>query len=191
MIDVPPTMPTPQVIAQKIASCGLNHDAFSVTWQDELQGFAVVIRRVANASVEQFACIHAAAAIGFVTFEDQSLEAAYTDYTAELFRPRMIADAKAAVTKLGMLDGFPLRSNYVDLSGYAKALERHCGLAVGSVLRVSGGALTFVTPRETTSTGFTKRYEKILAAVIYASAVGDLEKFGFVGNEAIADSKHP
>ena len=35
---------------------------------------------------------------------------------------------------------------------------------------------------------FTKRYEKILAAIMYATAIGDLEKLGFTGNEAIADA---
>ena len=32
----------------------------------------------------------------------------------------------------------------------------------------------------------TRKYEKILAVVMYAMAVGDLEKFGFIGNEAVA-----
>jgi hypothetical protein len=186
MIDVPPSMPPQQVITQKLVACGLDRDAVSVAWQNELQSIEVIIRRNAHASVDQFACIYKAAATEIVTFEDKSLHSAYTDYTVELFRPRMIADAKAAVTKLRLLDGFPQRSNYVDLRGYTEALERHCGLIVGSVLRASGDAVAFDPPRETDPTAFSKRYEKVLAAVMYATAIGDLEKLGFIGNEAIA-----
>lgn len=123
-----------------------------------------------------------------MTFEDQSLQSAYTDYTVELFRPRMVADAKAAVTKLGLLDGFPQRSNYVDLRNCAIALERHCGLMAGSVLQVSSDALTFDPSCKTGPRAFMKRYAKILAAAMYATAIGDLEKLGFIGNEAIADT---
>lgn len=187
MIDVPPNMPPQQVIMQKQVACGLDRDAVSVAWQDELQSIEIIIRRNAHASVDQFACIHRAAATEIVTFEDLSLHSAYTDYTVELFRPRRIADAKAAVTKLRLLDGFPQRSNYDDLRGYAEALERHCGLIAGSVLRVSGNAVAFDPPRETDPTAFLKRYEKVLAVVMYAAAIGDLEKLGFIGNEAIAE----
>lgn len=188
MIDVPPNMPPQQVIAQKLVACGLDHDAVSVAWQDELQSIEVIIRRTANASADQFACILKAAAPEIVTFEDQSLHSAYTDYTVELYRPRMIADAKAAVTKLRLLEGFPQRSNYVDLHGYTEALERHCGLMAGSVLRVSGDVVTFDPPREADPMALMKRYEKVLAAVMYAIAISDLEKFGFIGNEAIAET---
>lgn len=185
MIEVPPNMPPEQVIVQKLVACGLDRDAISVAWQDELQSIEVVIRRNARASADRFACIHKAAAMEIVTFEDQSLQSAYTDYTVELYRPRMIADARDELTKLGLLHFFPKRSDFVDLRKYAEALEQHCGLKSGSVLRVSGDAVTFDPPREKDAMAFTKRYKKILAAVIYATAVGDLNEFGFIGNEAI------
>lgn len=188
MIDVPPNMPPQHVIADKLVACGLDRGAISVAWKDELQSIVVVIRRDVRVSPKQFACINKAAAVEIVTFEDKSLQSAYTAYTAELFRPRMIAESKAAVTKLRLLKGFPQRSNYADLRSYTEALERHCGLMGGNVLRVSGDTVTFEPPPETDFLGFTKRYEKILAAVRYAGAIGDLEKFGFIGSEAIADT---
>lgn len=100
----------------------------------------------------------------------------------------MIAETKAAVTKLGVLNDFPKRSHYTDLRKYAGALEQHCGLMAGSVLRVSGDSVSFDPPRETDPMVFTRKYEKILAVVMYATAVGDLEKFGFTGNAAVADT---
>jgi hypothetical protein len=188
MIDAPPSMPPEQVITQKLVDCGLDRGAISVAWQDELQSIEIVIRRNARAMSDQFACIHKAAATEIVTFEDQSLQSAYSDYTVELYRPRMIADAKAAVAKLGLLSGFPKRSEYADLRAYAAALERHCGLVTGSVLRVSGDAVAFDPPRQTDPMAFTRKHEKILAVVMYAAAVGDLEKFGFIGNEVVAET---
>lgn len=188
MIDAPPSMPPERVIAQKLVACGLDRGAVSVVWQDELQSIEIVIRRNARASSDQFSCIHKAAATEIVTFEEQSLQSAYSDYTVELYRPRMIAETKAAVTKLGLLNDFPKRSHYTDLREYAGALEQHCGLMAGSVLRVSGDSVSFDPPRETGPMVFTRKYEKILAVVMYATAVGDLEKFGFIGNAAVADT---
>ena len=185
MIDVPPSMPSQQVIVEKLIACGLDRSAVTIAWQSDLQSTEVVIGRGARVSPEQFACINQATAAEIVTFEDQSLQLAYTDYSVELFRPRMIADSTITITKLKLLEGFPKRSNYADLPSYAAAIERHCGLKDGSVLRVSGDTVTFEPPHETNISDFTKRYEKILAAVIYASAIGELSKVGFIGNEAI------
>lgn len=185
MIDAHSNIPYQQVIADKLVACGLDRSAISITWQNDLQNIEVVIRREAHVSPRQFACINQAASHEIVIFEDQSLQSAYTDYTVELFRPRMIAESKAAVAKLGLLEGFPKRSNYADLRSYAGALERHCGLNEGSVLRVSGETVTFEPTREPDFSAFTKRYEKILAVVMYASVIGDLPKSGFIGNEAM------
>ena len=159
-----------------------------MVWQDELQSIEIVIRRDARASSDQFSCIHKAAATKIVTFEEQSLQSVYSGYTVEVYRPRMIAETKAAVTKLGLLNDFPKRSHYTDLRKNAGALEPHCELMAGSVLRVSGDSVSFDPPRETDPMVFTRKYEKILAVVMYATAVGDLKQFGFIGNAAVAES---
>lgn len=74
----------------------------------------------------------------------------------------MIAETKAAVTKLGLINDFPKRSHYTDLRKYTGALEQHCGLIAGSALWVSGDFVSFDPPRDTDPMVFTRKYEKSL-----------------------------
>jgi len=193
VIDLPPKPPVhqEQVIAKKLVDCGLDAKAITVKYEDYLQSIEIVIRDGPKASENMFPCIHRAAGYEIVSFEEPTLQSAYMKFTTELYRPQMIAEATATAKKLGLLNGFPKRSDYSSLDEYAQAIEVHSGIIPGSVLRVSGDSILFDPPRDTDVKNFSNRYSNILAAVMYASAIGDMENFGFIGNEAVADDKQP
>ncbi|RIA37905.1 hypothetical protein DFR49_3795 [Hephaestia caeni] len=190
MIDLPPEPPIQQeqVIAQKLVDCGLDAQGFTVKYEDYLQSIEIVIGRDAGATENQFACINRAAGHEIVTFRENALQSAYTDFMAELYRPQMIADATAGLKKLGLLDNFPKRTAYESLADYARALESHCGLIPGSALKAHGEGISFQPPREVDFKEFSKKYSGLIAAIMYANAIGDSEGFGFIGNAAIAEA---
>lgn len=186
MIDVPPqsVVQPEQVIERKLIDCGLEANGFSVKYQDYLQSIEIDIEPEAKASGKQFQCIQQATGHEVVTFRDNVLQAAYNGFIADLYRPQMIAEATENIKKFGLLKDFPKRATFNSMTEYARALERHCGVLQGSVLKVVDNGISFDPPREPDYQNFSKLYSKILAAVMYASAIGDLEKMGFVGNEA-------
>ncbi len=175
-------------ILRSLAECGLSRDAVPMAWDPELDTYTIVIKRDASVLTEQFACIHEAARGTNVTFEDQSLDAAYADFAQDADHAFWLAVATERATKLGLLDGFPRRSDYPDLKTYAEALERHCGLPEGSVLRVAGDRVYFDPPREKDPGSATQRYERMFAATEYAGAIGDLKSFLVIGEEASSNA---
>lgn len=193
MIDFPTKLPVQQeqVISKQLVDCGLDPKAITVKYEDYLQSIEIVIRHGSRASENIFPCIHRAADYEIVNFEDPALQSAYTKFTTELYRPHMIAEATSKAEELGLLNGFPKRSDYRSLEKYARAIELHSGNAPGSVLKVSGESILFDPPRDADFKRFSDRYSKILAAIMYASAIGDMEGFGFIGNEAMTDDKKP
>lgn len=186
MIDTPPSLPSASAIEHRLVACGLDRRRISAEHVAELESVVIVVRGPARASRQLFACIHDAAPAGIVQFEEAGLQAGYDDYVGERARPQMLAEATGAVTRLELIEGFPRRARYPDMAAYADALARHCGLAGGDVLRVSGEGLVLYPPQEPDAMISAQRYEKLLAAILYAQAIGDLKKFGFIGNEVAA-----
>jgi hypothetical protein len=185
VIDVSPDPPVSheQVIEQKLVACGLSADGFTVKYENYLQSIEIVIGPSAGASEANFECIHEASGYEIVTFEDGATQLSYLDFEAELHRPEMVASSIAELEKLGLLDGFPERNAFADLGSYARALEVHSGVTAGSALRVSGENITFDPPFEGGFDSFADKYGKLLAAIRYASARRDFERFGVIGNE--------
>ncbi|MDI1294903.1 MAG: hypothetical protein PSY12_03330 [bacterium] len=189
MIDVPPqsVVHAEQVIERKLIDCGLEAKGFSVKYEDYLQSIEIAIGPEAMASENQLQCIHQATGHEIVTFIGNApLQARYDKFLSDLYRPQMVTEATNNIKKLGLLKNFPKRSSFDSLTEYAHALERHCGVAQGSVLKVVDDGVSFAPPREPNYQKFSKLYSKILAAVMYASATGDVEKMGFIGNEAVS-----
>jgi hypothetical protein len=177
-----------QVIEQRLAECGLSRGGFTVKYENYLQSIEIVITPTAGARQEHFPCIRQAAQHEIVSFADSSMQKAYSDYQAEILRPQMLENATAEVEKRGLLKNFPDRNSFASLELYAQALERHSGLAPGSVLRVSGQTIVFDPPRgQTTFRDFDKRYSSLLAVIMFATARGDFKSFGFIGNKAVAE----
>lgn len=188
LIDVPPQpqVHQEQVIERKLIECGLDAKEFSVKYEDYLQSIEIVFSANERALANQFECIKRATDYEIVTFKDNALHAAYTQFVIDLHRPQMIAEATDGVKKLSLLDGFPRRASFKSLEEYARALERHCGVIRGSALKVTGEGLSFDPQREENYQKFSRLYSKLIAAIMYASAIGDLEQIGFIGNEATA-----
>ncbi len=189
MIDTPPdpSLAQEQVIERKLLECGLKAGEFTVRYEDYLQSIEVVITSGAEATLELFPCIKEAAFPEIVTFEDGAMFQQYRDFESELARPRILADAEAALKNYGRWEGFPLRDDFAALDSYAQALERHLGFAPGSLFEVSGNGLSFNPPLEDFLAARSyERYAPVMAAMMYASA-SDKVQFFFIGNEKIAE----
>ena len=189
MIDVPPEpLPTQeQIIEQRLLDCGLNAGGFTVKYEDYLQSIEIAIAPSAGATSDNFACIKEAAGYEIVTFQDGAMFAAYMDFASELARPEMMAMYESRLKEAGLWEGFPDREDFRSLEEYAKALEVHAGMKPGSALRVSGDGILFDPPSASPNyADFAERYSNLLSVVAYAST-RDRVKFGFIGNERVAE----
>ncbi len=121
-----------QVIEQKLIQCGLRAEGFTVKYEDELQSIEIVIHEGAGASRKNIDCIREAAGYEIVTFRDVDSQQAYDEKVFEALKPKMLAEARAALESRGLIDDFPERSSYASDKLFAEALERHCGIKPGT-----------------------------------------------------------
>ncbi len=178
-----PVVPPTATIERALLACGINGEGVSVRWEGAAEGFIIVIHDRAGATTRHIPCIDKVAQANIMIFDDAALQAAYTRYVQDRERPRLIAEATSALKTMGLLDGMPRRAAYADQAGYIAALEHHGG--VSGVLQANGGgeALLRYPPGEDLPTF--ERMQKVIAVVIYATAVGDLASFAFIGNAAL------
>ncbi len=191
MIALPQTSQpaTEQVISQALESCGLQKTGFKVSFKDELQSVLIEISATAGASAANLDCIGRAAGLEIVLFADRDLQQAYQARQLEAARPAMLADARAELKKYGVSDNIPDRSTFKSDKAFTEALERHCGLAPGSVFK-QGTAGVIAQPRlEYRNKAEENRVSCVIAALIYVTARGDDVKLGFIGNEALAEDR--
>ena len=186
MIDLPPE----QFIEQRLVECGLNASGFTVKYEDYLQGIEIVIKPEAGATPQKFGCIHKASEYEIVTFSDLEMNRDYSDYTTELYRPKMLEDARQSLEKIGKLNGFPVRSAFANDKLFAEAVEEHCGIPAGSALKEFGDGIVFMPPSEEYRDveKFINRYSCLITATTFLAAKRELS-IGIVGNEAVREEK--
>lgn len=191
MVDMPQVPPPAyeQVVTQKLLQCGLRDGGFTVKYEDELQSIEIVIGKEAGATSEQIECILQAAGDEIVTFREPEMQKAYQDRVFAVFRPKMLADARAELERRGVLDGFPERSEYGSDKLFAEALERQCGMKPGSFFVQSRWGLIGQPKLDRQSKPDEDRIVCMMTAIMYVTARGEDFKFGFVGNEAVAPGK--
>ncbi len=191
MDSLPPQPPAyEQSINQKLVECGLSAAGVSVSYQDELQSYEVVIGPDAGASRDHFACVQAATAHEIVTFTDTATFHQYLAFISEQYRPNLIAQAKHELERRGRLAGFPSRPSFGSDKHFAEAVEQHCGFTKGSAIRPFGSAFAFQPPLDHTLdlSAFSEKYGCLLAAIQMITAQGEL-KIGFIGNEEFGASQ--
>ena len=186
MIDLPPE----QVIEQRLVECGLNPSGFTVMYEDYLQSIEIIIKSEAGATPEQFGCIHEAADFEIVTFADLQMYRDYNDYVMELFRPKMLEDARQSLEKIGKLKNFPERADFGSDKLFAEAIEVHCDVPTDSALKEFGDGFVFMPPQEDylDFDSFTAKYSCLNTAISYVAANRELD-VGLIGNEAIREEK--
>ncbi|MBJ6120366.1 hypothetical protein [Sphingomonas mollis] len=180
MIDA--VSPPPQQIVQKMVECGVDRAGIVVEADGEATGIIIKVRHKARVTVDRIACIHQATDTALVIFDDNALQHAYDRYALERSRPAMLASAKAELDRLGLTERFPRRVSYADKQDYVRALERHAGFAAGSKLRVSGDGVMFDGGDTSGAMAGFERSFRIIAVVMYATAIGDLDGMSFSGN---------
>lgn len=186
MIDLPPE----QVIEQRLVECALNASGFTVKYEDYLHRFEIIIKPEAGATPDKFGCIHKAADLEIVTFSDQEMYRAYGDFTMELYRPKMLEDARLSLKKIGKLEGFPVRSSFENDKRFAEAVEVHCDIPPGVALKEFGDEIVFGPPLEEYQDldKFMAKYSCLTTAIAYLAASQELS-IGLIGNEAALEEK--
>ena len=185
MIDLPPDhdFQTIEAIQSGLVECGLDRNRFTVEWSDLMQSVEIRFDKEASVTAKDFECIHAAAGYSVVSFDDMDLQIGYSDFQAELIKPQLLARAKQSLREKGLLDGFPAKSSYTNDKEYAEALESHCGLEPGSVLKEFEGGLLFQPAQfHSDFSKFENEFSCLFSAVIYAQSLLYVKTFGFAAN---------
>jgi hypothetical protein len=182
VIDLPPE----QVIEQRLVQCGLNPSGFSVKYEDYLQSIEIVIKAEAEATPEQFGCIKEVADLGIISFTDLQMNKDYRDYVTGLLRPKMLESSRQSLEKIGKLKNFPERADFVSNKLFAEAIEVHCDVPMGGVLKEFGDRIAFMPQQEEYRDfdRFTAKYSCLINAIAYVAAKRELD-IGFIGNGAI------
>ncbi|WP_420605183.1 hypothetical protein [Novosphingopyxis sp.] len=189
MIDLPPEslQVQEQVIETSMQNCGMETADFIIQYEDILQGFEILIRDGAGVDASQFPCIHEATRGQFVSFENEGMQSAYSDYSYELIRPVILQSAEKELRKLKLLKSFPNRADYEDDLQFAKALERLCDVEPGSALKKFHGKIALMPDRELSFQAFNSKYGCLMAALQFASARNEID-YVFVGNGAFREA---
>ncbi|MFU7528898.1 hypothetical protein [Qipengyuania sp. ASV99] len=166
-------------IADRLQSCGLNRAGFTVTYEDWLQSFEIVISEKAGPSENDIECIHEAAGYEIVSFEDPDLQRAYDKHVSDLLAPERIAENQRYLEERGLLDSAPTLAKFGNLTKLAIEIERLCGFEPGSILTVQGDDLMLGGPGSALLDADYEQSACLLALIRYSGVT----KFGFVGNE--------
>jgi len=190
-MDLPPEPPS-KPIAAGLIDCGLDERGFTVIYDDDLQGYVVGISTNAGANAASLQCIWDAAWTEFVQFENTDLQRSYDELSHARFRPLMRQQARAELAELDLLDGFPERSAFTDEDAYARALETHCGIEPGSMIKRTPHGLSMMPEAMPTGPMEGEQFQRfscLLSSIMYAAADGADFTIGFVGNEKIRESE--
>ena len=185
MVDLPPELPIQvhEPFVERLVECGLDADGITVVHVPEHQYSEITIASAAQAREAHLPCIREAVQGEFVLFDDTQLGRAYEEHVFAFYRPRWLAETKATLTEMELLDGFPQRSDFADFEGYIRALESHAGFREGSRLVGEEGSITLL-PRSPGdySAELMEEDVRLIAVVLYASLIDDIA-FAFIGNE--------
>lgn len=186
--DMPATAQE-QVISQGLAGCGLKSEGVSIRFEDDRQGYVITISSAAGAKKESLPCVESVAGAEFVIFENKELARAYDEQMYAEIRKKIVADAEKDLRKRGLWEGFPRRADFASDALFAEALERHCGFAPRSILKVAGDGFNLVPESIEVGNAAYEKMSGLLAAITFSFADSPNFTFGFVGDEAFSDRR--
>lgn len=176
-----------QILRDGLVGCGLKAAGISMVYDADVQGFIITIASAADAAMEHLDCIETAARGEEVVLEDEKLGAALRERGYARAKARWLAETRETLRKRGLLEGLPKRGDFSSDEDFAVALERHCGFAARSILKVRDGEMVFWPDNIREGKQDYERLSALMAAVIYATAETGAFKIGFIGNESVAD----
>ncbi len=127
-----------QVLAN-LAACGIAKGDVSISYEDYLQDYEVVIREQASPlTSEDLAGVARLSSGGLIIrFQDAATDERFRTLEASQLHEKSRADAQAWLRDRNLLAGLPLFDPATqDLATYAKSVEAHCGVGPGTVLEV-------------------------------------------------------
>lgn len=195
MIDAAPQMPPlpTRPVAEAIVDCGVNPGTFTISYEDDLQGNMIVFARGSGANERNLECVWEATWSEFVQFGDPELQKAYDaigqKYYDTHLKGGVLESARAKLAKRGLLENLPKIGDFQSREEFAAALEKHCGFAPHSILKVQGDSFT-IWPQVEATPPSEAEFEKLsclLSSLTLAAAADGSLKIGLVGNEKVSD----
>lgn len=138
-----------KLVHQQIQDCGLQDADYSVTYQDDLQDYAVrVSGSPTDAVLERLAAFAASSGL-WLDFDRSRAWERYAMLLDQAEAPQRQAalnqleqSARAELATLGLLHGLPIYSQDRDLADFAAQVEKHAGFEVGTTFRIEENVLT-------------------------------------------------
>jgi len=188
MIDLPP--PSYEQTIEAITHCDIPRANIHIKYQDYLQSDEVTISDLGPVTDAKLRCLKGAVHPFYIlTIENPAQQAAFYEFSEREDRPKRKAEAREWLQSKRLLNRVPTYDPKRGLPDFAVSLEAACGLKPGSVLMADGDWLT-VRPNALSAKSFEKSSET-LACVTRMFAASDASekgvKFGFIGNEAVAE----
>lgn len=176
----------PVVVAQ-LSPCGLRSGDVALRFDDELQSTIVTVRRSAKVDAPNFICIRQALwAKADVQFENERLFKLYRAFDEEMSRAEARAVARAWLNQRGLLERLPTFASGETASFVTVKIEQFCGIRAGAAFEERPGGFIAIK-----RSFMTMPPPPAAECLLYAVAAIDFEKlgfkFGFVGNEAVAE----
>ncbi|MEM6857821.1 MAG: hypothetical protein AAF559_08110 [Pseudomonadota bacterium] len=184
MIDAPPPGYTEyeQRVIDELAACGLDRSGIAVRYVDYLQEFEIVISVSANPDPRQFDCLEDTSVYLEIIFEDEALNTAYREPIEKRLKTSSELSAREILKERGLLEGLPTLQSAGSYEAYLPQLEKHCGFAAGSVLRLLGTDHIVYGPKLPPGHDDDNKTMCLLAGI----KLGGATYFGFIGNERAA-----
>lgn len=176
--------PVPPAIVQSLAECGLSAAALSLN-HDQLSESDVVT--IASAKIDMFPCIRKASWAKFdVHFQDASLQKLYGEYDAQQQKAEARRHSLEWLAARNLRDGLPVFEANDSSIGFARKLERFCGIEPGVAINaVEPKSWTF--RRSFMTFPINPKFECLVNAMMASDLESRGIELGFIGNAAVAE----
>ena len=191
MIDLPP--PSYEQTIEAVVKCDISHANIRIKYEDYLQSDEVVVSDLGTVTDDKLRCLRAAVHPFYIlTIRNAEQQAAFYDLSQKDDRPRQLTEAREWARSRGMLDRVPTYDPERGVDEFSAALDVACGFKRGGALQPGGGSWVTVRPDVVSTNELTKSSKALecLMQMFAASNAPDKGiKFGFIGNEALAEEK--
>jgi hypothetical protein len=168
-------------LEMRVEQCGLARPHFTITYQEDMQGYEVVVAKAARLSTAVLNCLVDTATEDFVSFEDTAVGAAFNEIITARFRPKMMQDMRESLNQRGLLASLPMPGNFTSTAAFLVAIEEHCGFAPGQILKLRNGWAVIEPYPKVLEPYSDERFGCVISSLL----VSGFESFSFVGNEAL------
>ncbi|AHE53227.1 hypothetical protein NX02_07510 [Sphingomonas sanxanigenens DSM 19645 = NX02] len=174
----------PTISSQEVAGCGVAPGRVAIGFDKDLDEEAIQIAKGSDPLNDKVLTCLAEASVRsdmLVLFEDAALETRYRDIYWPMVQQRQHDMAVRWLTEHDLIKGLPQPAEGRPLDDYARAVESHCGIGLGTMLKAQGTDVVTLDPAAMTDPAIGGRVECVMHVVAAATPPGAV-MLGFTGN---------